>query len=687
MKRFIALVLSLAMVLGCVPVMAQGDAKAMEAALIAVKGKVDIPAGLNEFDSSSYTMDGKVTYNFSWYDKDRTGSVDVNCDELGRISSYHYFSDDMYKTHESNQLATVTRDEVAQYANSFVAKLLPETTMGEGDVLLCDAENITASVSEIGTRYYVPYKRTKEGVYVDGNVANVNILATGNDMVISNVSCCYDYDTQFKVETELADFDPATAYEENFPAELVYTKEYDNESKAYTKLVYRFKDMNAGYITVALGEVVEKDANNGYEVFNSTMEEDYAADKLMSSGLTKEELTELDNVAGLKKVEEIEKTIRSINVLKMDKSMKLQQSNIRKTDETYFMSLTFHADGDDYDRTLSVTVDAKTGKIKDIYNYGGYNSENKEATDAQKAKAEQAMDGFATKYAGDDYKICLGEETTYNKMMAYKTYVRYENGIPVMGEQFSVSYDMANERLYGYSNYLDYTLTFESADGVLGDGAYEHLLKAAPLEMIYIKSGGEYVLCYSVNEGSFTQIDAKTGEKFDPYAQDDSKADYNDIADHWCKAVVEKLAEVGIAFSGESFNPESAITQEDLLRIFASGFNYNWFMTVPVDELYREMHTLGILTKDERNEAATVKREDAFVYMIRFAQLERVAKLSKIFTVEFKDGKAITPEKLGYVAILSGMGIIGGDDAGVRPQDDITRAEAAVMLYKYLTTK
>jgi len=342
MKRIIALVLGLIMVIGCLPAMAQGDAAQMEVALIAVKGKVDIPEELSEFDSSSYTMDGKITYNFSWYDKDHTASIDINCDELGRIRSYHYYSDDMYKTSESNQLATVTRDEVAQYANKFMAKLLPETTMGEGDVLFCDAERITASVSSSGTRYYIPYKRIKEGVYVDGNVANINILATGNDMVVSNVSCSYDYDTQFKVETELADFEPATTYESGFPAELVYVKNYDDEGKPYTKLVYRFKDSVAGYISAALGDVIEKDENNGYEVYTTeAMAEDSVNMKAMAGGLTKAEIAELDTVAGLKTAEEIEKTTRGITALKMDKGMKLQETAIRKADESYFMGLTF----------------------------------------------------------------------------------------------------------------------------------------------------------------------------------------------------------------------------------------------------------------------------------------------------------------------------------------------------------
>ena len=42
-------------------------------------------------------------------------------------------------------------------------------------------------------------------------------------------------------------------------------------------------------------------------------------------------------------------------------------------------------------------------------------------------------------------------------------------------------------------------------------------------------------------------------------------------------------------------------------------------------------------------------------------------------------------EKTGYAAILTGMNIICGNGGNLRPKDNITRAEAAVMLYNYMT--
>ena len=42
--------------------------------------------------------------------------------------------------------------------------------------------------------------------------------------------------------------------------------------------------------------------------------------------------------------------------------------------------------------------------------------------------------------------------------------------------------------------------------------------------------------------------------------------------------------------------------------------------------------------------------------------------------------------RIGYCAILSGLGVICGHGGYLRPQDALTRAEAIIMLYRYLLT-
>ena len=79
-----------------------------------------------------------------------------------------------------------------------------------------------------------------------------------------------------------------------------------------------------------------------------------------------------------------------------------------------------------------------------------------------------------------------------------------------------------------------------------------------------------------------------------------------------------------------------------------------------------------------------VTREDAFVYMVKLDGLDKVARLNGIFKVEYEDENLISYDKIGYPAILTGMGIICGNGGKLRPQDFITRAEAVSMVYNYM---
>ena len=64
--------------------------------------------------------------------------------------------------------------------------------------------------------------------------------------------------------------------------------------------------------------------------------------------------------------------------------------------------------------------------------------------------------------------------------------------------------------------------------------------------------------------------------------------------------------------------------------------------------------------------------------------IEKVAKLENIYKVNYSDSDKITAGRIGYCAILSGLGVINGSNGAIRPKDHLTRAEAIVMLYRYL---
>ena len=62
------------------------------------------------------------------------------------------------------------------------------------------------------------------------------------------------------------------------------------------------------------------------------------------------------------------------------------------------------------------------------------------------------------------------------------------------------------------------------------------------------------------------------------------------------------------------------------------------------------------------------------------------AELPGIFNCGFSDAGQIAADKLGYAAIVSGLGVISGDGNAIRANDALTNAEAAAMIYNYLKT-
>ena len=68
--------------------------------------------------------------------------------------------------------------------------------------------------------------------------------------------------------------------------------------------------------------------------------------------------------------------------------------------------------------------------------------------------------------------------------------------------------------------------------------------------------------------------------------------------------------------------------------------------------------------------------------MIRAMGAEKYAELSGIFKPMFPD----ISEKVGYISILAGMKVFCGDEKGnFNPKKQLTRAEAIMTIYNYLT--
>lgn len=682
MKKAISMLLAIIMIVSCITVFADDStSKGMEDALVKVKNKIDIPAELSEFSPYTYEEGDKIFYNFNWQKEEGGAYIEVSCDEEGRITSYYAYDNSL---RSDKKLTVLTKEDILKFADDFMRSAVPEAFADENDCLVYDADSWSVS----NLTYRISYTRYKNGVEVKDNGANIRINVYDDVAYVRNMSVSFNYDAEFEdASTEFADY--TNKYKESYPIELIYRNKYgyytdNDENKNDTDLVYRNVDGEAGYISAVTGEIVIEDEMYGLYFGGSgggAATEDSTAEN--KADLTEKEIKELEQIEGLISKDDVHKIIKKLPYIDFDNNLELYKYSINKNDDEYFMSISYRNNDDS--RYLTAYLNADSGEIMLLYNNEYYSVDNsEELTDSQKNTANTRIDEFLNSVSDKYSQFKEQSENTYNYTVQ-KTYDRYVNDVRYVDNNINVRYDSKLGRISYYRINYDDEKVFDDKTNVISPYmAYKCLLGIAPLQKVYIMSGGKYTLCWTLSEYG-VQLDAFTGERYkEVNSTEEADYIYSDISGHWAEEKIKKLAEVQIGFEGENFYPDAPVTQYDLLRLFAAGIHYQSYLTYPVDSLYENFIYDGILTEAEKNPEGQVLREDAFVYMVRLDGLEKVAKLSNIFKVEYADGYLLSEGKIGYPAILTGMNIICGNGGYLKPQMPITRAEAATMVYNYM---
>ena len=668
MKKILSITLTILMLLSSFTALAQDN---IAVSLASVKSKIEVPANLSEFDSSVSTRNDKTIYRFNWYNSDRSESLSVTATETGIITNYSYYSNDMYNRADK-QLSSFTRNDAQLMAENFLKKTIPEA-FTDTDIFIY--KNISVDFSENGTSYSVLFNRELEGIEVIGQTATVDILVKGENAVVTNMHTSFDKITYEDIKDGKAYIEnKEEVYKAVFPAELMYVKKkYDDNEFS---LVYRLKGGN-GYISAFTGEKIEPYSDAELYLKNESMSDSAAG--MGGSEFTPQELKELENVKNLVSVEDAVKLIKSEPLFNTNKNSKVIASRYNKLDGKYTLEVSLQTDENNGERFV---LDAQTKELKSFYSYNySYDVKtDKKLSEKEISDAEKVIDAVIKKYAGT---VSLkGNETSAKNEYVSKSYIRLENNVPVDGNSISVTYK--DGKITSYSKYFE-DKTFVPLEGIIAaEEAYNKILGYHPIKLCYLNTGEEYKLCYTLDlVNGYVEIDAKTGEKTREIQN--AFNFYNDIEKHWCKTAVEKLAQIGISFEGESFEPEKEITQLEMLRLFGAAVKYTSYLTLDAENLYKTLERENIVPKTERADTSPVLREDAFVYLIRFLGYERVAKAEEIFTTKFADQNLISKGKLGYASILSGLKVINGNGGLVKPKDNLTRAEAVVMIYNLFT--
>lgn len=677
MKKYLCLLLALVMLIPGIGVFADTGASAsMQEVLVKVKEKIAVPEEFSKFipQAMENPEKGTTLYRFSWEKEEGGSYIEVTSDEKGRISNYYAYDSSRKNT---KKLTDYTPMDIANYAGDFLKKIVPETFSAD-DELVYNEELLYVN----NLNYSLTFSRMYNGIEVNNNYANIRIQIFDDEIFVRSMSLTYDYDAQFSTEQNTIE-DYNSAYNDVFPVELIYTDEYNNDLKnKKTALIYRRKNGEDGYILASDGKKAVEDAPESELYRNESMKE-MASDSMAMGGLTKEEIAGLETVEGLISRDDVRKILKKLPYTKLTDTMKCESFDIYVTEDVHTVSVSYSSK--DGKRFISATLDGMSGDIRSIYNSAKFNNDIK-LTESRKKSGYTSIDKFL-EFAVPD-TIELLNPNPFERENADRLTRRYDrqvNGIRYVSDGIDITYDVSDGIVTNFNVDFEDDREFRNPEGIvsLEDGT-KSLFKTAPLKKIYIKSDGKYRLCYTPDKYS-VMIDAFTGDEYIPYGQSKTtNYSYTDIDNHWAKDKINKLSEAQIGFDGEEFRPDEEISLYDLLRLFSAGIKGRYYLDYSEEDLYRLLENDGVITKEDKEKQSSVIREKAFVYMIRLDGIEKVAKLSDIFTVSYEDAELISDGMIGYPAILTGMGIICGNGGKLRPGDNITRAEAAVMVYNYM---
>ncbi|MDY3030937.1 MAG: S-layer homology domain-containing protein [Clostridia bacterium] len=184
-----------------------------------------------------------------------------------------------------------------------------------------------------------------------------------------------------------------------------------------------------------------------------------------------------------------------------------------------------------------------------------------------------------------------------------------------------------------------------------------------------------------------------------PEIKDEKK--FDDLPNgHWAYEAVMSLRKEGIinGISENVFDPDSNVTREQFVKMLTAGLRMTG---VEADVKFSDVNEndwfynavgaavrAGIVNGVNENSFGVgmfITREQAAV-MVKRAADRRSLSIKKTEETEFSDADRVSDYARNAVKELASSGIINGDSGKFNPQNSLTRAEAATILYRFFVS-
>lgn len=682
MKKLLSVILAALLMLSAIPALAEGD---MQRTLGIIKERIGPTDEFDEFRSSEMSdCDGNTTYNFYWSSSNEENDKRMHITALsgGIITDYHFY-DSAYDGAENK--ATINRPSYDE-ARKKAAELLKTLNPDVADKLVLSTFDETESIG--GGDFVFRLQRTENGIPVRGDDGSVSVSEKLDR--ITDMSLTYTAGASFpSPDGTIAQEAAKEAFKSEIGMEMQYKTKYEwkkNERTVYP--VYVVKKYNT-YIDAFTGKA--REINQSPILYRNSGGGDAKESEQMAADFSEAELKEIENIAGLLSLDEVEKQLRGNSLLNIGSKMKLESHSLFSDGfekDKYIYRLSFEKDEYAY-----ASVDAKTGEL--ISFRRSFEADEKKKISADKAEklaaeiAEKLAPEHISADGSGDYVYRKNDSDSYSYI-----FVRTVNSVPYPDNAINITLNPSDGTLINY-NFGFYNVGFPSVENCITDEqACEKLFERCGMRLEYIpeyttdpklysRKLSAMTLCYSPSAEENWTVRADNGEpdKKKPL----TVADYTDMSGHYAEKAATELKRYGIGFSAAELQPGKAITEKEFGNLIVNVFK--WHGAVVIDDPdctdYQSAERSGIFGKGKKAGDGSITRIEAAQYIIRALGIEEYAKLPGTFVSKFSD---VSEEYAGVAAILSGMKVISGNEAGLfNPDGVLSRADALVIVYNYLS--
>jgi len=748
LKKIISYLLALLMLLSSMGVsaLAAGDTDGLSSAIAAAKSKFPVPEEYKKFSYDVNEQGGDKVWQLSW-NSESGGSISMSVDSSGRLRSYYRYANSDYR-YDNNKIKapSITKDQARSVAEAAIAKAVPEvsghltadsrneylstysstytfayTRLENGVTLASNTVNVTVN--------YVTKEVTS--LYVYWNY-DLSFPAVKDVIDITEAKGILKNALKVELEYRIQNDTGSGAAQ----AVLVYNNQGGYKSvDPFTGKVY---DQNYDW----------DNAKGGAGDMGSGTRDSAPAAENGNAAYTEEELEKISELEKLLTADDADKILRQNTLLALDDSFTLTSKSLssvfKRTDagNTYIWNLNYTGKvvKDRFSAPSAyASLDAKTGEILSFYRYdneepsgsASYN-ETTAGNTAKQFLSKNAPDKFASMVKEDENRIqYLNDDETKNPTSFGFSYVRQNGGVKLNADYMNVTVDASSGKITNFYSNWHGNITFQSKEGIIeSSAAIDKMLEQCGFSLQYElfttylydeESGGggssaskETIVTYPSSVipselsirlvympdyfGRPLTVSARTGELVDyngqPYEDNAQGISYSDAKGHWAENLAGLLAGIGIGFDGGSLSPDKNVTQKEFLYLLSKTIQvYLPFDSMSgltnksnLDDLYKQMESMGVIKAGEKNPDAAVTKMDAIRFAIRAAGYEKAATVEGIYKTPFKDDASIPASDKGYCALAYGLGVVKGDENGnLGSKSILSRAQSLSIIYNYMS--